>query len=138
MHREKGRNFFAYPSDVNVLMQMQSRILSESPAFRHSVVGLISPQWLPRMDGSLPSRIMPYLYLGNLVHANNPGLLKELGILQVLSVGEPIHWPRETLEEWGGEHLLYVDKVQDNGVDALMHEFDRCLEFIGMSSILLG
>ncbi|KAK5013860.1 tyrosine/serine/threonine protein phosphatase pps1 [Cryomyces antarcticus] len=82
------------------------------------------------MDGSLPSRILPYMYLGNLNHANNPELLKELGITRILSVGEPISWSREVNEKWPSEHLLYVDRVQDNGVDALTEDFERCLKFL--------
>ncbi|KAG0358250.1 tyrosine/serine/threonine protein phosphatase pps1 [Gamsiella multidivaricata] len=42
----------------------------------------------PEFEGSFPSRILPFLYLGNLAHASNPGLLKSLGIQYVLSVGE--------------------------------------------------
>ena len=35
------------------------------------------------------------------------------------------------MEAWGREHLLMVDRVQDNGIDELTSEFERCLEFIG-------
>ena len=83
------------------------------------------------MDGSVPSRIMPYLYLGNLNHADNPALLKELGITRILSVGEPIRWPQDALAAWGEDKFLFIDNVQDNGVDPLTDEFDRCLQFIG-------
>ncbi|KAK5145607.1 hypothetical protein LTR04_001258 [Oleoguttula sp. CCFEE 6159] len=130
LHREKRRNFFAYPSDVALLTSIQPRILQESPRFRGDVIGVKAPQWLSRMDGSLPSRILPYMYLGNLNHANNPELLKELGITRILSVGEPISWSREVDEKWPSEHLLYVDRVQDNGVDALTEDFERCLKFL--------
>jgi dual specificity MAP kinase phosphatase len=74
---------------------------------------------------------MPYMYLGNLGHADNPELLRELGIGQVLSVGEPVNWDQQTIDQWPKENLLYVDKVQDNGVDPLTEDFGRCLEFIG-------
>ena len=93
LHREKGRNFFAYPSDVALLTAIQPRILQESPKFNKSVFDLTEPQWLSKIDGSLPSRILPYMYLGNLGHANNPELLKELGITRILSVGEALSWP---------------------------------------------
>jgi dual specificity MAP kinase phosphatase len=83
------------------------------------------------MDGSLPSRILPYLYLGNLHHANNPQLLTELGIKRVLSIGEPVSWSDAERAEWGPENLMYIDNVQDNGIDPLWEEIDRCLEFIG-------
>ncbi|KAK4047558.1 tyrosine/serine/threonine protein phosphatase pps1 [Microbotryomycetes sp. JL201] len=46
-------------------------------------------------DGHFPSRILPYLYLGNLNHAMNAAMLKELGITHVVSVGESaLHAPK--------------------------------------------
>ena len=71
------------------------------------------------------------MYLGNLCHANNPDLLSAMGIKRVLSVGEPVSWSEEKLKRWGSENVLFVDRVQDNGVDPLTEEFERCLEFIG-------
>ncbi|EON61016.1 hypothetical protein W97_00226 [Coniosporium apollinis CBS 100218] len=130
LHKQKGRNFFAYPSDVALLTSIQPRILQESPRWRGDVLHLQEPKWLSRIDGSLPSRILPYMYLGNLNHANNPDLLKELGITRILSVGEPISWPQSVREQWPSENMLFIDRVQDNGVDPLTDEFDRCLEFI--------
>ncbi|KAF2772890.1 tyrosine protein phosphatase 1 [Teratosphaeria nubilosa] len=132
LHREKGRNFFAYGSDVALLRAVQPRILQASPKHTGDLDQLCptAPEWLEKMDGSLPSRILDYLYLGNLGHANNPALLKELGIGRILSVGEPVTWDRDTLEQWPKEDLLFVDRVQDNGVDPLTEEFPRCLEFI--------
>ena len=82
--------------------------------------------WMLKMDGSLPSRIMPYLYLGNLNHAQNPEMLSLLGITRVLSIGEPIQWPQEDVQAWGPENLMFVDKVQDNGVDPLTAEIEKC------------
>jgi dual specificity MAP kinase phosphatase len=133
LHREKGRNFFAYPSDVALLTAIQPRILQESPKFNKSVFNLSEPQWLSKIDGSLPSRILPYMYLGNLGHANNPELLKELGITRVLSVGEALSWPEDVKKQldWPEENFLMIDRVQDNGVDPLWNEFQRCLQFIG-------
>ncbi|CAI6275858.1 unnamed protein product [Periconia digitata] len=132
LHRDKGRNFFAYPQDVSLLTSIQPRILQDSPRFNDSVLHISEPQWLPRIDGSLPSRILPYMYLGNLGHANNPELLRELGITRVLSVGEAISWPEELKKklDWPDENLMMVDRVQDNGVDPLWDEFERCLKFI--------
>jgi dual specificity MAP kinase phosphatase len=132
LHQEKGRNFFAYGTDVSLLRAIQPRILQSSPKHCGSLTALCpsSPDWLEKMDGSLPSRILDYMYLGNLGHANNPGLLEALGIGQILSVGEPVSWDKE-MKAWPKENLLYVDKVQDNGVDPLTEEFPRCLQFIG-------
>jgi dual specificity MAP kinase phosphatase len=156
LHVDRERNFFAYATDVAVLTAIQPRILSESPAAARaqpttaagtSVGGGVGaaldaarreePEWLGRLDGSLPSRILPYMYLGNLGHANNPSLLRELGIGRIVSVGE-----RVSCAEALGDGVVregpftrvefcMVDGVQDNGVDSLSGEFDRCLDFIG-------
>ena len=138
LHRERGRNFFAYGSDVALLRAIQPRLMQSSPKYVGDIKSLCPPvpDWLDKMDGSLPSRVLPYMYLGNLCHANNPSLLQELGIGQILSVGEPVHWEKRFVDTWPTERLLFVDKVQDNGVDPLTDEFGRCLEFIGESSSL--
>jgi dual specificity MAP kinase phosphatase len=132
LHCSRKRNFFAYPSDVALLTAIQPRILQESPNFNQSVFNISEPQWLSKIDGSLPSRIMPYMYLGNLGHANNPELLQALGITQILSVGEPLSWPEDMKKKlnWPSENFMLIDRVQDNGVDPLWDEFERCLEFI--------
>lgn len=71
------------------------------------------------------------MYLGNLGHAHNPDLLRSLGIGQILSVGEQAMWRDGEQEEWGTENICMVQGVQDNGIDPLTDEFERCLEFIG-------
>lgn len=132
LHCDKQRNFFAYPSDVALLTSIQGRLLSESPAKRQDKKAeRTAPAWLAKLDGSLPSRVLPYMYLGNLTHANNPEMLKKIGIKRILSVGEPVSWSRKELDAWGHENLMMVDRVQDNGIDPLTSEFDRCLGFIG-------
>jgi dual specificity MAP kinase phosphatase len=133
MHRDKGRNFFAYPSDVALLTAIQPRILQNSPRFHQSVLNISEPRWLSKLDGSLPSRILPYMYLGNLGHANNPELLRAIGITRILSVGEMLSWPEDVRKklDWPAENFLMIDRVQDNGVDPLWDEFERCLKFIG-------
>ncbi|KAJ3525489.1 hypothetical protein NM208_g11616 [Fusarium decemcellulare] len=88
------------------------------------------PSWFAALDGSFPSRVLDYMYLGNLGHANNPDLLRALGITQILSVGETAMWREGDLEEWGQENVCVVQGVQDNGIDPLTDEFARCLEFI--------
>jgi dual specificity MAP kinase phosphatase len=139
LHRDVGRNFFAYPTDVALLTQIQPRILQESPRWNRDVIRIHEPQWMSRIDGSLPSRILPYMYLGNLGHANNPELLRELGITRILSVGEMLTWSEDSKRQlnWPTEHLLTIDRVQDNGVDPLWDEFDRCLKFIGKYQLLM-
>ncbi|KIW38917.1 uncharacterized protein PV06_08740 [Exophiala oligosperma] len=132
LHTDKKRNFFAYPSDVALLMAIQDRILQESPKFAGDpdVPEVEAPAWVTKLDGSLPSRILPYMYLGNLTHANNPEMLRLLGIRRILSVGEPVSWSEEQVKSWGRGNLLMVDRVQDNGIDELSPEMDRCLKFI--------
>lgn len=136
LHTDRGRNFFAYPSDVALLTSIQDRLISESPS-NPIIPSSISPTpaWLAKLDGSLPSRILPYMYLGNLTHANNPQLLRKMGIKRILSIGEPVGWTKSEHETWNRDDMMMVDRVQDNGIDPLTGEFERCLEFIGRLSI---
>lgn len=140
LHTHMGRNFFAYASDVALLTAIAPRLLQESPVMQGKSLGEITqlvndePKWFTGFDGSLPSRILPYMYLGNLTHANNPDLLRSLGIGQMLSVGETAMWRDGELEEWGVENTCVVQGVQDNGIDPLTEEFARCLDFIGKFS----
>ncbi|SPO05790.1 related to protein tyrosine phosphatase PPS1 [Cephalotrichum gorgonifer] len=136
LHRDKKRNFFAYPADVALLSAISARLLHESPVCSslslRDITSLVKaePPWFAGLDGSLPSRILDYMYLGNLGHASNPDLLRALGIGQVLSVGETAMWRDGEHERWGGENICSIDGVQDNGIDPLTDEFERCLEFI--------
>ncbi|KAM7183919.1 dual specificity phosphatase [Rhypophila sp. PSN 637] len=136
LHTKMKRNFFAYPSDVALLTALAPRLLYESPLRADQSLSEITavvkdePKWFAGFDGSFPSRILDYMYLGNLGHANNPDLLREMGIGQILSVGEMAMWRDGELEEWGVENTCMVQGVQDNGIDPLTEEFERCLEFI--------
>lgn len=138
LHTTKRRNFFAYPTDVSLLTAIAPRLLQDSPIHvgqpPSQMTSLLGdePKWLPALDGSFPSRILDYLYLGNLGHANNPALLRELGIGQVLSVGETASWREGEVEDWGPDNICNVHGVQDNGIDPLTGEFPGCLDFIGM------
>ncbi|KAJ1324990.1 dual specificity MAP kinase phosphatase [Microdochium nivale] len=136
LHTEKKRNFFAYPTDVALLTSLATRLLSESPVCANKSLAEITaqvqdePRWLASLDGSFPSRVLDYMYLGNLGHANNPDLLRAMGIGQILSVGETTMWRDGELEKWGTDNVQLVQNVQDNGIDPLTSEFERCLEFI--------
>lgn len=138
LHTVMKRNFFAYPTDVSLLTSIAPRLLHESPVCADKslseITGLVrrEPKWLASLDGSFPSRVLDYMYLGNLGHANNPDLLKAMGIRQILSVGETAMWRDGELEQWGEDNVLVVEKVQDNGIDPLTKEFEKCLDFIGM------
>lgn len=91
-------------------------------------------------EGSFPSRILPFLYLGNLAHASNPGLLKSLGIQYVLSVGEEargLNTPFSgNMEIPPGPSassrfmVKYVDDMYDNGVDSLWNHLENCVAFV--------
>ncbi|GMF99277.1 unnamed protein product [[Candida] boidinii] len=63
-----------------------------------------------RLFGSLPSRILPHLYLGSLEHASSLPLLRELGINFIVSVGETIGWL---------EDLEYVTETTESGCEIL-------------------
>ncbi|KAE8149307.1 hypothetical protein BDV25DRAFT_3905 [Aspergillus avenaceus] len=131
LHCDKKRNFFAYPYDVTFLNAVQGRLLYESPATKaNCLTGAASPPWFKGFDGSLPSRILPYMYLGNITHANNPEMLWELGIRRILSIGESVSWNSYEVAKMGAENIMHITQVQDNGIDPLTQEFNRCLEFI--------
>ncbi|KAK7920178.1 hypothetical protein PG985_008200 [Apiospora marii] len=136
LHTTMKRNFFAYPTDVALLTSIAPRLLRESPLCVDKslleITALVhdEPKWMASLDGSFPSRVLDYMYLGNLGHANNPDLLRAVGIGQILSVGETAMWRDGELEEWGPKNVMVVQGVQDNGIDPLTDEFERCLEFI--------
>ena len=135
LHTVKGRNFFAYEKDLHFLRFAEHRILeaaAEDKGYCLKPAVLNSPGWILRMDGSLPSRILSYMYLGNLQHANNPGLLAALGIKRVLSIGEELSWTDKEKSKWGIDNAMVVRDLQDNGCDPLEYQFRRCLDFIGM------
>lgn len=54
--------------------------------------GYLSRSWVEDAEGSFPSRILPYLYLGSLKHADSLPLLSKIGIKKVISVGENLTW----------------------------------------------
>lgn len=183
-----SRAFFTFPADLILLNHLQTRLLLRSPV--ENAVALLGrvpdlPQWFISLDGSLPSKIFPHMYLGNLSHANNHGLLRELGIKRVLSVGEMIDWcvasdsapepepdsgsrpslrrksapgamedsfgeapcadsvaeATESLDDsaiisgdqvpvTGFTKVMYVDQIQDDGIDSLSKSIDACLAFL--------
>lgn len=90
----------------------------------------------PEFEGSFPSRILPFLYLGNLAHASNPGLLRSLGIQYVLSVGEQAHGLDVHMGEVGSEDkssqfmVKLVDDMYDNGVDPLWRHIENSVAFV--------
>jgi dual specificity MAP kinase phosphatase len=135
LHTTLQRSFFAFESDLQALKYLQSHLLARSPSqtsFRRISTPISTPSWFTHgsFDGSFPSRILPHMYLGNLQHANNPEMLRALGITRVLSIGEQVVWDVEA-EMAAGMHLMYLDNVQDNGIDPLLECIDPCLDFLG-------
>lgn len=134
LHTTKGRNFFAYERDLHFLRHIEHRILeaaAQSNGYCLNYAALAAPDWLHRLDGSLPSRVLSYMYLGNLQHANNPALLAALGIKRVLSIGEELSWTEKERSAWDNKKAMVVKDLQDNGCDPLEYQFRRCLDFIG-------
>lgn len=88
-----------------------------------------------RFDGSFPSRVLPFLYLGNLAHAGNVHMLHALGITHVVSVGECALIPGQagglwTEEREGRISVLDIKGVCDDGIDSLRAEIGPVVEWI--------
>ncbi|KAI8981676.1 hypothetical protein BDF20DRAFT_834368 [Mycotypha africana] len=78
----------------------------------------------PRFEGSFPSKILPFLYLGNLNHATNPSMLKALNITHVVSVGENANLDTENFR------LLYLDNLYDDGIDSIETRLEEVIQFV--------
>lgn len=72
----------------------------------------LNRSWVEEVEGSFPSRILPYLYLGSLKHANSLTLLTKLGIKKVISVGEELDWLNG--HKFQHNNNIIVDEI-DNG-----------------------
>ncbi|KAI1002822.1 hypothetical protein K3495_g5380 [Podosphaera aphanis] len=141
LHVAKERNFFLPPTDFNLLNTLSPTLIAESPARREKSpcdnINLTGqdPKWIENMDSFLPSRITKYMYLGNVSHANNPQLLSQLGIRQILSIGEIISWGDKLMQEWGRENLMFIQGIEDNGIDPLLGRIEECLGFIAQGKL---
>ncbi|BGP23389.1 tyrosine/serine/threonine protein phosphatase pps1 [Rhodotorula toruloides] len=111
----------------------------------------------PTFEGHFPSRILPYLYLGNVNHASNALMLKALGITHVVSLGESaLHPPPKSLtgltslfrggsstppatnslwveERLGNIAVLDMKNVADDGIDSIRPCIDEALAFISQA-----
>ena len=74
----------------------------------------VDQRWLDDLDGSFPSRILPYLYLGSLRHANCPTALAKLGISAVVSVGETVDWIRG--QRFQAAHAVTLEHTHDSDI----------------------
>lgn len=140
-----NRSFFVYPHDLKLLKAIQ-RLIPQAreqcpPA---TPADAVSPcdddSWMDdsHFDGSFPSRILPFLYLGNLNHALNARMLRLLGITHVVSVGESglrasgasdMHSLRAAYEA-GAIDVLDLANVMDDGIDSLRPVMCRAINFI--------
>jgi len=132
---QETRSFFVYQNDVHALMQLENLVwehkrsrneLDEKQHEKKEVIYERYP-WFqsPFFEGSFPSRILPFLYLGNLNHACNGGMLKALGITHILSVGEDARLDPTEFK------VILLDNLFDDGIDSLWKHLDGCVNFIG-------
>lgn len=135
LHLIKDRPFFLFQVDLQVLGHLETLLRSFSPQrtrnqeydygklslplpklqINHEMFSSIFLVRLPelnkfvKLNGPLPSRILPHMYLGSLVHAQNPELLNRLGITHIVSVGENLSWvSASVLENTAGDVLKGV------------------------------
>ncbi|VEU23041.1 DEKNAAC104022 [Brettanomyces naardenensis] len=105
--------------------------------------------------GSLPSRILPHLYLGSLSHACCLSMLSKLGINYIISVGEQIPWidnlryetsvtdsncevltfpahqkDFESGDECHVTQVMRINNISDDGVGTLTTTINDALEFL--------
>ena len=137
-------------------------MLSRQGSYQQPTISekMIAAPWFynMRFDGHFPSRILPHLYLGNLNHATNALMLKELGITHVVSIGETALVPPSDGNEsptatgfgnvptnlkarlptnslWleqrmGNIEVLDLQGISDDGIDPIKGLFERSNEFI--------
>ncbi|CAI5760355.1 unnamed protein product [Candida verbasci] len=115
--------------------------------------------WVKEVEGSLPSKVLPYLYLGSLKHASCLPLLNKIGIKKIISVGENLFWlngykfkkfneisienysenidlihikPKK-LSNYHNSTVTTIMKVmnlEDDGIDELLKQLPKILQFI--------
>ncbi|KAM9939396.1 hypothetical protein OXX80_001118 [Metschnikowia pulcherrima] len=73
--------------------------------------------WVEDLEGSLPSRILPHIYLGSLKHANNLTVLSKLGITKIISVGESLEWL--TKSRFYDHNDVSVETSEDGNVEMI-------------------
>ncbi|CAG8620606.1 13292_t:CDS:2 [Dentiscutata erythropus] len=132
---QKTRSFFVYPHDVDTLLKIEKFIFERKGINDDETKRQEEFPWFystPCFEGSFPSRILPFLYLGNLNHACNASMLKSLGITHVLSVGEDSRLDNKDFE------VQYLNNLFDDGIDSLWNHLDSCVNFIERARILNG
>lgn len=167
LHCKYNRPFFSFQCDTSIIVSLQAILLKYSPAVPGSsfnenygaeyneedqeYISTIESwdtcdDWFKKIDGSLPSRILSHLYLGSLVHAENPEMLAKIGVKRVISVGETLSWVKYdetafsndadiTAHLYDAPHpglskVLYIDNIQDDGMDPLTDNLSKCIDFL--------
>lgn len=117
----------------------------------------LDSNWVEEVEGSLPSRILPYMYLGSLKHANNLTVLAKLGITRLICVGESLDWLNgykflaqhdvtttdidhgkiviynikpKTASGCSVESVMKVNNLQDDGIDDLSQSLPQILRHV--------
>lgn len=85
-----------------------------------------------KLNGPLPSRILPHMYLGSLVHAHSPELLNNLGITHIVSVGENLSWVSVSVDNIAKNN--YADKEGSGINDPASNHITRSTRTRGISS----
>lgn len=133
------RPFFVFGKDLELLRAVEARVHG-APAPTHD-------DWLDdaHFDGSLPSRILPFLYLGNLGHARNARLLRAIGITHVVSVGECVADEDDddphslaAARRAGQIEVHNVTNVADDGTDSLRAALCDAVEFVERARVSGG
>ncbi|KAI5950463.1 PPS1 [Candida jiufengensis] len=71
--------------------------------------------WVKEVEGSIPSKILPYLYLGSLKHASCLPLLNKLGIKKIISVGENLPWINGY--KFQKYNNILVDEIENQNIE---------------------
>ncbi|WFD19210.1 hypothetical protein MCAP1_001433 [Malassezia caprae] len=144
------RSFFVSPSDWQLLQQLAQRmpVLREAHPPAQVTVAPIDetrPLFMDdfHFDGSMPSRILPFLYLGSLRHAMNSRLHQRLGITHVVSVGENClaDTSPHTLaaaRQSGIVDVLEIKNLADDGIDSLRPVLDDVVQYIERARLAGG
>ncbi|KAJ3784505.1 hypothetical protein GGU10DRAFT_271348 [Lentinula aff. detonsa] len=104
-------------SSTSVIAGRTRRPRASTSPWLPSLFGGDHQSWFndPRFDGSFPSRVLPFLYLGNLAHASNVYMLQALGITHVVSVGECALVPPDSHNARGHSSFQSYNNSQGSG-----------------------
>ncbi|KAJ3732410.1 hypothetical protein DFJ43DRAFT_1073822 [Lentinula guzmanii] len=104
-------------SSTSVIAGRTRRPRASTSPWLPSLFGGDHQSWFndPRFDGSFPSRVLPFLYLGNLAHASNVYMLQALGITHVVSVGECALVPPDSHNARGHSSFQPYNNSQGSG-----------------------